>query len=223
MNIQGTKTRADLMGRLRDCDAHLYMEPEVMADIVSEVGGGFVVDFLRKFTGSPQDVEARSRNRSDVLGVKGISALGSCDPLGRIDAMDSTGVQAQLVFPNTALLELRLSTDAARTACRHYNDYALDWTRDQAIAYMKENTSHSESFIVAEVDRYIVWPAQALGYKLGELKIKELRAKATEQLGTRFDIRKFHNAVIDHASLPLTVLEQVITVWIDEQRSGSAS
>jgi predicted TIM-barrel fold metal-dependent hydrolase len=130
MNIQGTHTRANIMGKLLDCDAHLYMEPEVMADIVSEVGGGFVVDFLRKFAGSPQDVEARSRNRTDVLGVKGISALGSCDPQGRIDAMDSTGVQAQLVFPNTALLELRLPTDAARKACLRYNDYALDWTRN---------------------------------------------------------------------------------------------
>ncbi len=129
-NIQGTHTRAAIMGKLLDCDAHLYMEPEVMADIVSEVGGGFVVDFLRKFTGSAQDLEARSRNRSDVLGVKGISALGSCDPQGRVEAMDSTGVQAQLVFPNTALLELRLPTDAARQACRRYNDYALDWTRN---------------------------------------------------------------------------------------------
>jgi predicted TIM-barrel fold metal-dependent hydrolase len=129
MNIQGTQTRADIMGNLLDCDAHLYMEPDVMADIVGAVGGGFVVEFLRKFSGSTQDLEARARNRTEVWGVKGISALGSCDAGERIAAMDATGVRAQLCFPNTALRELRLRTVAARRACRRYNDYALDWTR----------------------------------------------------------------------------------------------
>jgi predicted TIM-barrel fold metal-dependent hydrolase len=129
MNIQGTQTRTDIMGNLLDCDAHLYMEPDVMADIVGAVGGGFVVEFLRKFSGSAQDREARARNRAEVWGVKGISALGSCDAEERIAAMDATGVRAQLCFPNTALRELRLKTVAARRACRRYNDYALDWTR----------------------------------------------------------------------------------------------
>jgi len=78
-------------------------------------------------------------------------------------------------------------------------------------------------FAEAEVDRYLVWPGQALSYKVGEQEILTLRERAKAELGARFDIRKFHNAVIDHASLPLSVLEQVITVWIDAERSGSAS
>jgi len=104
-------------------------------------------------------------------------------------------------------------------ACRLVVDtgmHALGWTRDRAIAYMKENTSLSETFIVAEVDRYIVWPGQALGYKLGELKIKALRAKAAKALGAKFDIRNFHNALIDDGPLPLDLLEQRIDAWIEK-------
>ena len=95
--------------------------------------------------------------------------------------------------------------------------HSLGWTRQRAIDYMNENSSLSESFIIAEVDRYIVWPGQALGYKLGELKIKELRAKATKALGAKFDIRKFHNALIDDGGLPLDLLEQRIDEWIKRQ------
>jgi uncharacterized protein (DUF885 family) len=106
-------------------------------------------------------------------------------------------------------------------ACRLVVDtgmHALGWTRDQAIAYMKANTGLSDTFIVAEVDRYIVWPGQALGYKLGELKIKELRARASKALGAKFDVRRFHNALIDDGPLPLDVLERRIDAWIETQR-----
>jgi uncharacterized protein (DUF885 family) len=105
-------------------------------------------------------------------------------------------------------------------ACRLVVDtgmHALGWSREKAIAYMQANTSLSDTFIVAEIDRYIVWPGQALGYKLGELKIKELRARATKALGTKFDIRKFHNALIDDGPLPLNVLERRIDTWIKTQ------
>ena len=114
----------------------------------------------------------------------------------------------------------RLQAEIFR-ACRLVVDtgmHAMAWTREQAIDYMKENTGRSESFIVAEVDRYIVWPGQALGYKIGELKIKELRAKATKALGTKFDIRKFHNALIDDGALPLDLLEQRLNEWIKSQQ-----
>ena len=96
--------------------------------------------------------------------------------------------------------------------------HAFGWSRAQAIDYMKENTSLVESFIEAEVDRYIVWPSQALGYKIGELKIKELRAKAQKALGAKFDIRRFHNALLDDGALPLDLLEARIDEWIKTQQ-----
>ena len=114
----------------------------------------------------------------------------------------------------------RLQAEILR-ACRLVVDtgmHSLGWSREQAIAYMNENSGLSEGFIVAEVDRYIVWPGQALGYKLGELKIHELRGKASKILGSKFDIRKFHNAVIDDGALPLDLLEKRIEDWIKRQQ-----
>jgi len=106
-------------------------------------------------------------------------------------------------------------------ACRLVVDtgmHAFGMTRQQAIDLMKENAAKTENDIIVEIDRYIVWPGQALAYKMGELKLKELRAKATKELGTRFDVRKFHNAVLDDGALPLDVLEQRIAAWIAEEK-----
>ncbi len=106
-------------------------------------------------------------------------------------------------------------------ACRLVVDtgmHALGWSREQAIDFMKANTAKTENDIVVEVDRYIVWPGQALAYKLGELKIKELRAKAKQALGDKFDLRKFHNAVLDDGPLPLELMEKRVNEWIAEQR-----
>lgn len=96
--------------------------------------------------------------------------------------------------------------------------HAFGWTRAQAIAYKETNAAASHEEAVAEIDRYIVWPGQALGYKLGELRIKALRAKAEQQLGARFDLRRFHNAVLDNGALPLDVLDQQIDAWIAQQK-----
>jgi len=96
--------------------------------------------------------------------------------------------------------------------------HSMGWTRQQAIDFMKENAAKTENDIVVEIDRYIVWPGQALAYKLGELKIKELRAKARRELGDQFDIRKFHNAVLDDGPLPLGLLEKRIDFWISGQK-----
>lgn len=113
-----------------------------------------------------------------------------------------------------------LSWEAVR-ACRLVIDtglHSMGWTRDQSIRYMVDNAGISPDFAAAEVDRYVVTPGQALGYKIGELKIKELRAKATAALGDKFDIRHFHNALLDDGPLPLTLLEQRIDEWIAGQK-----
>ncbi|HZP66755.1 MAG TPA: DUF885 family protein [Rudaea sp.] len=94
------------------------------------------------------------------------------------------------------------------------------WTREQAIAYLAGHTALSEHEVETEVDRYISWPAQALSYKLGELKILELRAFAERELGPKFDIRKFHDAVLAIGSVPLPLLERHIREFVAEQKSA---
>jgi len=95
--------------------------------------------------------------------------------------------------------------------------HRLGWSRQQAIDFFKANAGKSEHDIVVEIDRYIVWPGQALAYKIGELKFKELRAYAEERLGEKFDIRAFHDEVLGKGAVPLKVLDTNIRVWVDEQ------
>lgn len=96
------------------------------------------------------------------------------------------------------------------------------WTRAQSIKYLAEHTALSQHEVETEVDRYISWPGQALSYKLGELKIIELRQLAQQQLGTRFDIRKFHDAVLETGSVPLPLLQEHIKAFIAAQLQASA-
>ena len=97
--------------------------------------------------------------------------------------------------------------------------HSKGWTRDQAIKYMLDNSAMGKTDATAEVERYIAIPGQALAYKLGQLKILELRARAEKALGTRFDIRQFHEQVLMSGALPLTVLEQKIDDWIASKRA----
>ncbi len=116
----------------------------------------------------------------------------------------------------------RLSYEMWR-ACRLVVDtgmHYLGWTRQQAIQFMADNTALSIHNITAEVDRYIAWPGQATAYKMGELKIRALRKQAEDQLGDRFDVRKFHDAVLAGGAVPLDVLEDNVAVYI---RQASAS
>jgi uncharacterized protein (DUF885 family) len=92
--------------------------------------------------------------------------------------------------------------------------HSKGWSRQQAIDYMAENSGLSMNNVVSEVDRYITWPGQALAYKTGELKIRELRARAEKQLGNNFDIREFHDKILENGALPLSVLEDVIDTWL---------
>jgi uncharacterized protein (DUF885 family) len=97
--------------------------------------------------------------------------------------------------------------------------HATGWTRQQSINYMLKYTSLDQKSVEAEVDRYIVWPGQAPAYKVGELFIRRLRAKAEKELGAKFDIRDFHDQVLTTGVLPLAVLEQKIDAWIKARRA----
>ena len=95
------------------------------------------------------------------------------------------------------------------------------WTREQAIAYMQEKTGMAQSEVVSEIERYFVLPGQALAYKIGMLKILQLRARAQAQLGAAFDIRRFHGVVLGSGSLPLTILEKQVDAWIALEQNKS--
>ena len=110
----------------------------------------------------------------------------------------------------------RLSYEMWR-ACRLVVDtgiHAKGWSKEQAIAFMRDNSALSEANIEAEVNRYISWPGQALGYKIGELRIRALRERAERELGARFDLRAFHDVVLAQGAVPMDVLEAEVGAWI---------
>ena len=115
----------------------------------------------------------------------------------------------------------RLSYEMWR-ACRLVVDtgiHAKGWDKARAVAFMRENSALSDANIDAEVNRYISWPGQALGYKLGEIRIRELRAKAEQALGARFDLRRFHDAVLAQGAVPLDILSEQIDRWIAAEQA----
>jgi uncharacterized protein (DUF885 family) len=95
------------------------------------------------------------------------------------------------------------------------------WTRQQAIDFMVANTGMDTAEVVSEIERYIVMPGQACAYKVGQLEILALRQHAIERLGPRFDIRKFHDVVLTHGALPLTLLEREVDEWIEHEQSAA--
>jgi uncharacterized protein (DUF885 family) len=102
-------------------------------------------------------------------------------------------------------------------ACRLVVDtgmHAFGWPREKAIKFMLDNTAKTENDVTVEIDRYIAWPGQALAYKIGELKIRELRQKAEDALGEQFNIRDFHDIVLGNGSIPLDLLEENVNQHI---------
>lgn len=97
--------------------------------------------------------------------------------------------------------------------------HAKGWSRDQVVEFMRNSGAIDEPTIQAETDRYIAWPAQALSYKLGQLKIRELRERARQELGPKFDIRKFHDEILNGGTLPLDLLEVRVDKWIAEEKA----
>jgi len=98
--------------------------------------------------------------------------------------------------------------------------HAKGWTREQAIQYSLDNEAESEASIITEVERYMATPGQALSYKIGQLKIRELRTKAENELGKNFDVKEFHNQVLNSGSLPLVLLEEKIEGWVASEKSN---
>jgi uncharacterized protein (DUF885 family) len=95
--------------------------------------------------------------------------------------------------------------------------HAKGWSRDQVVAFFRKSGAVDEPTLQSETDRYISWPAQALSYKLGQLKIRELRERAQKELGPKFDVRKFHDEILDGGTLPLDMLEARTDKWIAQQ------
>jgi uncharacterized protein (DUF885 family) len=101
--------------------------------------------------------------------------------------------------------------------------HAEGWSREQAVAHFRESGAADEPTIQAEIDRYFAWPAQGLSYKIGQLKILELRRRAEERLGKHFDLRAFHDEILSGGSLPLDMLEARMERWMRGQIPGGAA
>ena len=106
-------------------------------------------------------------------------------------------------------------------ACRLVVDtgiHAFGWTRAEVIEYLTARTALPMHEITTETDRYISWPGQALSYKIGELKIKELRSYAESILQENFDVRRFHDAILSNGSIPLDILESQLKIWVEKEQ-----
>jgi uncharacterized protein (DUF885 family) len=99
--------------------------------------------------------------------------------------------------------------------------HSMGWTRQQAIDFFRDNTSKTDQDITVEIDRYIVWPGQALAYKIGQMKIRELRTQAEKELRAKFDVRTFHDTVLEQGAVPLDLLQVHVEEWLKKQEAGN--
>jgi len=138
-------------------------------------------------------------------------------------ALYAERLAAEQGFQKTPLDNLGRLRDEMMRATRLVVDSGIHykrWTREQAIEYMMDTTGMSEGDVTAEIERYFVDPGQALAYKVGMIKILELRERAKQELGAKFDLKQFHNEVLTHGALPLTLLEGVVNDWIARRKAA---
>jgi uncharacterized protein (DUF885 family) len=156
------------------------------------------------------DLPAFRRHRYDVAFGEGwgLYSESLADELGLVD--DPADKMGQLAYELWRAVRLVVDTGM----------HVKGWSRAKAIQYFMENSPRTELDVTNEVDRYIAWPGQALAYKVGQLKIRALRTRAEKALGSRFDVRAFHDAVLLQGSLPLDVLERRIDAWIAAQQKA---
>lgn len=133
-----------------------------------------------------------------------------CETIGYELGMYSDPYQQFGQLQNEQFRAMRLVVDTGL--------HSKNWTREQAINYMLDNSAMSKTDVIAEVERYMAMPAQALAYKTGQMKITELRAKAAKALGKKFDVREFHTELLKDGALPLSVLEEKIDRWIEAKK-----
>ena len=157
------------------------------------------------------DLPAFRRHRYDVAFGEGwgLYSESLADELGLVD--DPADKMGQLAYEMWRAVRLVVDTGM----------HVKGWTRAKAIQYFMDNSPRAELDVTNEVDRYIAHPGQALAYKVGQLKIRELRNRAEKALGPKFDVRAFHDAVLLQGSIPMSVLERRIDAWIASQRKGS--
>lgn len=152
-------------GQILDCDAHFYLSPDALRDLLGDMcEGDWVLSGLERQLADPGYEAARSSAHDDVWAVKGIAALGSTDAPGRLEAMQKMGVARQLLFPNTSLRELRYLTPRAQQAMRNYNDIALEWsasTGHRARVVCQVNTTEHDAAL-REARRVIAAGAKAI-------------------------------------------------------------
>jgi uncharacterized protein (DUF885 family) len=155
--------------------------------------------------------------RAELTGLPEFRRFASVDAYGEGWGLYSERLGMEAGFYRDPYSNFGRLTYEMWRACRLVVDtglHALGWSRQQALDYLASNTALSLHEVRTEIDRYISWPGQALAYKMGELKIRELRALAEKELGTRFDVRAFHDVVLLSGPLPLPVLEEKVKAWI---------
>ena len=179
---------------------------ETLALHEASPGHHFQGSIARELTGLP-----RSRRYAGYVAYSEGWALYA-EFLGRELGMFADPMQYYGRLLDEMLRAMRLVVDTGL--------HARGWSREQAIQYMQDNSSLAYTDIVAEVERYLVWPGQALGYKIGDLRLQALRRKAEAELGERFDIREFHSQLLRDGALPLDVLEAKVERWIAAQAAA---